>query len=67
MYIAQITACQGHNELSTFIYKDRPIISVEIDPVRLQLEELLGGPASYVVSYSREDDQTMTLQMSEGI
>ena len=65
MYLATITACKGENELGTTIYRDRPIVSVEIDLVRLQLEELLGGPASVLVSYSREAEQTWASPMSQ--
>ncbi|MBD1914291.1 MULTISPECIES: hypothetical protein [Cyanophyceae] len=67
MYIATVTACKGDNELGTTIYRDRPIISGEIELVKLQLEELLNGPASFLVQYSREDDQTIAPTFNEGI
>jgi hypothetical protein len=59
MFIAEITACQGPNELGTTIYRDRPIVSAEIELVKLQLEELLGGPAAILVQYSREAEHTL--------
>ncbi|MBW4483007.1 MAG: hypothetical protein KME14_10725 [Tildeniella torsiva UHER 1998/13D] len=63
MYTAEITACQGQNELSTTIYRDRPIVSVEVELVKLQLEQLLNGPASFLVQYEREADHTYGSQM----
>jgi hypothetical protein len=63
MYVAEITACKGQTELSTAIYRDRPIASIEVELIRLQLEQLLGGPASILVQYSREDAHTMAGSM----
>ncbi|MEA5447603.1 hypothetical protein VB780_03415 [Leptolyngbya sp. CCNP1308] len=63
MYTAQITACKGPNELGTTIYRDRPIVSVEIELVKIQLEQLLSAPASFVVQYAREADHTCGSQM----
>jgi hypothetical protein len=58
MFIAEITACQGPNELTTSIYRSRPIVSIEVELVKLQLEGILNGPASFLVQYSREAEQT---------
>lgn len=65
MFIATVTACKGDTELGTTIYRDRPIISAEIELVKLQLEELLSGPASFLVQYAREADHTWEAPITE--
>ncbi|MBE9113782.1 hypothetical protein IQ273_30900 [Nodosilinea sp. LEGE 07298] len=63
MYSAIITAFLGDTELSTSIYRDQPIVSVEIELVKIQLEQLLNGAEAFVISYAREADHTCEAPM----
>jgi hypothetical protein len=57
MHIAQVIACRGWNEISTQIYRDRPIESIEVELLKIQLQKLIGGQPAFLISYESDDEQ----------